>query len=395
MSIYQIKNGDDIYITIDGKEQYCVNSKGHQFYAKKAGRREYYAKHNQEDYYAVSKDKSEFYVKAPGGRDLPIKRGDVEIYARDAKKAEIYPKDSYEKEFLLNKNGVAVYAKDEFGIEKYPKNKHGEEYVQNSQIKLPDGKIKLPTSSDGRPIYHKIDGKEIYLKDADSKYYFCKNRMGDEVYAKDKYGIEYYPDTPKTYALKRDGEPYYAVDTAGLIVYPKNADGEHYIETPKGSFHILKNFKQHFIMYARQKNKEIYPVNSKKSEMVMNDTYATADLTSNEQYYPRDSNKNEYTIGGEFINDYPITSDGYIIVPNIDNKPTFFKSEVIEFQKLLYRPDTKTYDFLTHVRSKRPAVSITPTYKTLNLELKNTMIFYYIIVALVVIIVALLTTFFK
>lgn len=387
MSKYLKRNGDEYYSIVDGKETYAFNSKGHQIYAKK-GKREFYAKdEHSKPYYAQDNQQNQYYARTGA-----IEIGGKKIYAKDSKNAEIYPKYADGREYALEDNGRTYYAKDENSIETYPKDMFGEEYiVENKQIKLEGDKIKLPTASDGRPIYSKVGKREVYLMDADSKYYFCKNRDGDEVYAKDENGHEYYP-TPETYAKNRHGEFYYALDKTNHFRYPEGNLGEMYITTLKGSVQILKNSKQHYVTYAKQGKVEIYPVNGKKMEIVMDDIYANVlDNGINYPYYPRDSNSNEY-IAGDFIEEkgYPITVDGYIIIPNIDNKPKFFRKEILEFSKLLYRPDTKGYDFLTNVKSKRPAESLSSTYKTLDLPTNKIKLFYYIIAALVTVIIVLL-----
>lgn len=400
--VYKTINKDEIYSKVDGIELYCVNANGHQYYAKRNGEIEYYARdENNLQYYAVDALKNQYYATIKKGQQNSINRvvegEEVQIYAVDVDNNEIYPK-TYGKEYLLKKKGKPYYATDNSGIEIYPKTKFGIEYVEDSlgQITLPDGKIKPPIGSDGRPVYIKNKNGEEYLKDDKGEPYFSKNRKGDEIYAKDKSNHEYYPK-PGMYARDRNGNFYYAVDSNGMIIYPRNEKGECYIETSRGSYHLLKS-NPAFATYARQGAKQIYPIkknNTKTIEYVVAG-YATTTKNLREcAYYPKDSNYNEYVHNGEFIEEegYPITSDGYIIVPNIDNQPKFIENKIMQYTKLLYRPDFKSYDFLTNVLSTRPGQGKNVLYKTLNISSPKITVLHYIIAFLIIINILLLSKF--
>lgn len=400
MSTYNKRNNVEYYTAKDGIEQYCVNANGHQYYAKEGSNKEIYAKNEKGlPYYAVDALNNQYYATISNGQENPIKHvvngEDVQIYAFDAERNEIYPK-SFGREFLLTKNGNYYYATDNSGTGIYPKNKFGIEYVETTlgHIKYPDGKIKPPIGSSGRPVFNKTINGEEYFKDDNGEPYFCKNKMGDEVYAKDSIGNEYYPK-PGLYAKDRTGNFYYAVDANEMIIYPKNEKGECYIETSRGSYHLLKSNRS-FVTYARQGPKQIYPIkknNTKQTEYII-DGYATISKNLKEYaYYPKDSDFNEYVHNGEFIEEegYPITSDGYIIIPNIDNTPKFIENKIMQYTKLLYRPDFKSYDFLTNVLSTRPGQGKNVLYKTLNISSPRITVLHYIIAFLVIINILLLS----
>lgn len=387
-------NQDEYYIKENGKEVYAVKD-GVQFYAKKKDKKEFFAINEHGKPYYAKRDNSEFYPKNKNGRDIFIQDGNVEIYAKDSKQAQIYPKRDG-REFVLKKNGQPYYALNENQVPTYPKDKFGDEYVENNVfIKAPDGKKVLPILKNGRPKYPKSGNGEIYPLDDNHKPYFCKNREGDEVYAKNGDGDEYYP--PNMYAKNRYGEYYYAIDRSHVISYPTNRNGEMYIETKEGSYPILKNFK-HTFTYAKQKELEVYPtlyVNNKKMEIII-DTYAK--VFNKGPYYPTDADLNEYTLpNGEFIEKkgYPITSDGYIIIPNVNNEPKLMTKNtsvsIDNIDKLLYRPGHRGYDFLTNVKSKRKAKNNVGNYKTLNFKKGTTSILYYVIAALTLAIIILIS----
>lgn len=386
-------DGHEYYVKKDGKEVYAQEH-GSEIYAKKKDKKEFYAINEQgKPYYAKHKN-SEFYASVKNGKNIFITDGNLQVYAKDASNAEIYPKQSDGREFVLTNNNIEYYAKDKHQMEIYPRDKHGDEFVvKNKYIKTKDGKNKLPILSTGRPKYKISGNKEVYPLDDQSKPYFCTNREGDEIYAKDENGNEYYPS--EMYATDRLGNQYYAKDSADIIIYLRNNQGEYYIETNEGSFNTLKQFKG-TVVYARQNTLEIYPtkyVNGKKSEVIF-DVYAEEFNVG--YYYPTDSNLNEYT-NGEFIpiRGYPITADGYKIIPNANNEPQLYTIDTSvsadSIHKLLYRPDWRGYDFLTNVKSKRVGKNNLQEYKTLNLRMSTTSMLYYIITALIFVIVVLLS----
>lgn len=115
----------------------------------------------------------------------------------------------------------------------------------------------------------------------------------------------------------------------------------------------------HFERYAKSNEKEIYPIKTSKNnqftEMIVNNLYAKQN-NNQDFYYPKDSKNNEYANSvGDLLNSYPVTSDGFIIIPNRENKP-ITKLNDSDLSKqikcLLYRPEFKRYDFLINCSSK-------------------------------------------
>lgn len=390
---------NEYYIKRDGKEVYALK-KNVQFYAKKRNKKEFYAKdEHEQEYYAIKSDQSQYYAKNKSGKEIPITIGTKDIYAKDSKNADIYPTDNG-RQYVLRDNGVAYYAKNENQEERYPVDSDNNDVVvENIFIRHKDGKIKLPVQKNGRPKYPKRGASEIYPVTDNNVPYYCKNREGVEVYAKNEKGDEYYLNfnSQVMFAKDRNGEYYYALDNNNVIIYPEDKNGEFYIKPENQSIYYLLT-KSNFVTYAKRGKIEIYPTDivegGKTTEMLM-DTYA--ELLTKGPFYPKDSNLNEYTQKDGLIIErlgYPITADGYIIVPNVENNPIFNKKDsqvtMEHIKKLLYRPDWKSYDFLTKLKSKRIGVNPLSTYKTLDMNIKNTSILYYIIAALTLIIITLI-----
>ncbi|GFQ74870.1 hypothetical protein TNCT_592441 [Trichonephila clavata] len=181
-----------------------------------------------------------------------------------------------------------------------------------------------------------------------------------------KKNNDYYPvvNNKIYYAKNSKGRYKYAKDSNGTIIYPKENNHETYIvENGVGSFNLLKD-TQGFVTYVKRDKKEMYPTlnaENETAEMII-DNYAKD--SSNQFYYPVDSYNNEYTNKtGDFIQHlgYPITNNGYIIIPNINKKPKFFNQDVTEkeIKYILLRPGFTTYDFLTNKLSfRKPRTSL-------------------------------------
>lgn len=398
------KNGREYYRKIANKEIYAVTESGDEIYVKHGRQQKYATDENQNPYYARKSNGSEFYA-AKKGTQYFIQRNNRDIYAKENGK-EIYPKTNLNEDIIANDNGKPYYAKDENGSEMYPKNEMGIEFMVDNMFAMDHGNnLKYPLNGQGQPTYI-IDintESEIYTFNSENKPVYGKNHCGDEVYAKNNIGDEFYAIDNNNiiyFAKDRNGRYYYAKGADNFIIYPMDSNNQYYISDENGSFDLLpKN-----VPYAKKGQKEIYPIkniNKHPTEMVINSYYAQ-NIFFKVYIYPKDAHGNEYideTFGFDDTLGYPITSDDLIIVPNRENKPYFYDQDSNithnDIKRLLYRPHSKGYDFLTNIKSTRTSSSPSTSYVTMPLAKKSILSnqYFYIIAGFIIIIIAILILF--
>ncbi|GFU33362.1 hypothetical protein NPIL_183761 [Nephila pilipes] len=170
------------------------------------------------------------------------------------------------------------------------------------------------------------------------------------------------------------------------------------VEKDAGSYSLLKSTRD-FVSYVKRGKVEMYPtlkIENGIAEMIVDD-YAK-NIFTNEFYYPTDASGNEDTNENcDFIEKlgYPITNDGYIIVPNINNKPKFIENNKDIAEKdikyMLLRQGFTLYDFLTDKLSFRKSQKNSMNYSYIPYKANNFL--FYIIAALMVVILIQLVAF--
>lgn len=274
-------------------EHYAKNWKGDQYYAIDWMDKEYYARNELKDpYYAKDRFRNEFYAKNIldfSYVDMYVVVNDKPMYAKTYLGKEVYGKLNND-EFMLSEN----YAVDSSGEEYYPKNENGDEHYY---------------------IMHK---EVFYVKDGE----------GNEKYARNFLNDEYYPHTGKL-PRKKDESLFYAKSRDQKIIFPTKEDEEEYIYDDAG-YACLNGV----VRYAFNKAKsEKYPMLTMKrgNEIVLNNRYAVNE--NNVPMYPLDSCGNEYLqkvpVGlynkrkydVVYALGYPISHDGFIIVPGDSSSP--------------------------------------------------------------------------
>ncbi|GFS89759.1 hypothetical protein NPIL_462681 [Nephila pilipes] len=392
MTSYNQIRGIEYYEKHNNEEVYAINNFGKQIYAKNK-KTEFYAKDKNGEFYYAKDGNSEYYAKNRNKDEIYLKKGNKEYYAKDSNNEEIYAKKANGEDIIALENNNYYYAKDKNENERYPKDKNGNEFkLLNTFAKLKSGIIIYPKSKDGQPIHDKnSNGDEVYYTDSNGDITFAVNACGEEVYAKNKNLDEYYPVINNKYYYARDsnGRYKYAKMFNGTIIYPIEGKNEIYIiEKDIGSYNLLKSTRG-FVSYVKKGKVEIYPtlkIENGFADMIVDD-YAK-NIFTNEFYYPTDTSHNEYTNkNGDFIEKlgYPITNDGYIIVPNINNKPKFIKNNKDITEKdikyILLRQGFNKYDFLTDKLSFRKSQKNSINYSYIPYKANNFL--FYIIAALV------------
>ncbi|GFT91699.1 hypothetical protein TNCV_2444961 [Trichonephila clavipes] len=382
-------------------EYYATDWEGNEVYASKHGVC-YFAKclKTCNEYYAKKNDYDEFYFS-----DKFAKVGKT-YYAKDENLNQYYARDE---------NGNYYFAKNEFGEEIYARNSNGSFSDQLPITQQDIARNFYSIDKNGKELYDKIAGKEIVVFDQDNFPRYAKNENGSERYpldaeAKTNMGFQYYPQI--------EGEEFTPLYTLnGYVVYPKNVfnhsmyptenSNEYYIyDTRKRQFifgtdeygiemyvidensneiyppdfsFIIDRYakdKQGYIIYPKDEYNNEYYLNitleNKKVRNYANNQYPEQDYIErilNNKYiislgYPRDEFNNEYTpIGMIEELEYPQTTDGYIIVPNIDNKPKFL-NKPLTIKKWLIRTVTKNKDYLTDDKANNIRFRINRDFKT-------------------------------
>lgn len=372
---------------------YETDSNGDQIYKKNSDGDEYYANTpNPEDIFATSKDGIIRYARDHLGNEIypkhPLLKSDfmttfsgLAVYAKDVSGRERYPKTAQGDEFPgLDADFKIIYACNEYSKPYYPKKKDGDEFIVDEYIKNKDGTVVYPLRKDGLPIYPIKRNSEVYHIDKKKIIVsIAKDFWGNQIYAKNESGDEYYPLNNQI-AYTREHVPKYAIDRWMNTIYPKNFGGhEYYIKNVEPDSVLLGN------RYVKDTDdNEIYPHNINEGQIIIGNKYAKNNMGTVE--YPLDNNGNEFTIStltlplneaSIFPNGYPITNDGWVIVPKINDKP--YLSSTMDPQikdnnvvGLLFRHD-QTNDYITNVKSSRKSKStiLTKRYRTAPIPQKR------------------------
>lgn len=359
----------------NGDEVYDVSKYGLQLYLFTKNPERIFAKRKGQPYYAKLANQDEYYPQISKAEDHPIKTRD-RYYAKKANGDQFYPKDGEgnDKVFIHSENGrkTVIYARKHDRRQFYPKNKFGDD-VRHLDIDIfqDDGTVTYPMDRHGMPIFREDkDTGQKYLQNADGSYRVPTSANGDVVYAQERRYpggplYEYYPPDG-TIGTASDGNQVYAKHPNGDVIFPRHlvTNDEYYVKNKDRSDRLTHRDNTPIYRYATDHSStEIYPrvyKNAKYREVIFQNRYA---LTSTgESLYPLDEYGNEYIIMDAdwkkaLPSGYPITHDGYVIVPQFQNKPFIIDtlqpaiadSNIIG---LLKREDS-TLDYITNVKSTR------------------------------------------
>lgn len=316
-------------------------------------------------------------------------------YEKDSNQNEVYPQNNNVDQVILNR-----YARDRDKIPFYPKDATKNEFMDPKLglIKR-NGRYVYPKSfPDGKPQYRddpkdqRPRKKKIYEK-KDGHCIIGRGLDGNEYYATDENGDEYYPENNMP-AKTADGTVFYAHTALRSVIFPKNADDDEFYLT------FIDPLKPHTNpgRYARKSNNtdEIYPQRLAEdnliSDYIINDTYAKRD---GKNYYPKDGYLNEFYINPIIIpnacvpvapvasatppsdiilDTYAVTNDGKVILPGIGGKyyidlgkmPLVKKEDILG--KLIREGNAVSTDYLTKVEiSNKPEIELMK-YKYLDLN---------------------------
>lgn len=214
-------------------------------------------------------------------------------------------------------------------------------------------------------------GNQKYSFRTNSRVIFNRGETNRQIYAKTALKDEFYPDTGQI-AEDENGQHYYAVDRHGTIIFPKDKRGnEFYLKLRDGRL----VFGQGLRYAKRVSGMEIYPTSktdeAAEYEYPLMEPLRYAKNAENEPYYPLDYFGHEMWFGTieSQPKEYPITNDGYYMVPSVNNQPHFQQdltpklntSHIIGIVDL---PLNYKKSFVTNVRSSRPSRSIHPVKYT-------------------------------
>lgn len=263
---------------------------------------------------------------------------------------------------------------------------------------------------------NEIKGEMVYQIPNNFETYpvvFLPNRDGDEMYARTESSGEYYPFTGQ-FARDRFGRPRYAVTNDGALLYPRDENNNEYFLKYKNDDYI---YNITGLRYPRQyisKNggtEEIYPI---KEEQHNAETerieYPTPDFiyalgSDGLPKYPLGFSGNEYYfLGRNHPHDYPISHDGFYLVPfdqktdQIINIPssniTIKKTNLLK--KIPVYKDNKgdlVYHYLTDIKAKKkprvirtvePAVITKPKAQTFLSKLLSITYIYFLLIGMVI-----------
>lgn len=359
-------NGNEFYKTDNKKEIYIVNNNIENYAFNSQNKEEIYATDNNVEYYAKNNHKEIYAIDLKQNLEKFIRINNGDRYTKNKNNIEFYPLNFVGGHKVATHFTDYFYAKGENQEYYYPLDEYGNEFA----IEQLSGQCLIIVSNSGYPIApKKRNGSINYIKLNDieipymynNSFFLGKNAIGDEQYPLDDLADQYYPDDntlePKI-AKDHRGRYKYALDNFNHIIYPYIENEQSYItDEHSDSYTILLQHLDHFQKYVKRNGKYIYPIkklkNNQFTEMLINNLYAKE---NNKEYYPKDSNGNQYINSvGDLLDSYPATSDGYMIIPNQENKP-LLKLNDSDLSKqikcLLYRPDFKRYDFLTNCSSK-------------------------------------------
>lgn len=335
-----------------------------------------------QEYYLRNLQGDEFYATNIIFQEFAIELKDESMELKGEVRVEYYARDISDQQY---------YAKNTKGDEQYARDESGNPYyvydgLSNQRYAIADGKEVYAMNSgyaknvNGKEIYAKEDGHEYmfsnnYAKDENGEEYYPKNSQGWErvfgvneniVYARDlerneKYPrdpnlVEYYPH-PDKFPRKRNGSLFYATTSDFKIIFPRSKYGEEYIYDEGGA--CLTGVTRYAM---NQANCEKYPMKL-QIEIILNNHYAVDE--KGHPMYPLDEWGNEYLQKKDEKYDvvltlgYPISQDGFIIVPGnalgpqIDDtlSPKIKRAEIIRL--LPKNPNISFIGYLTNVKSKR------------------------------------------
>lgn len=195
---------NEIYIAVDGKQIYATYKHGGQRYAFRntddGNSTQYYATNRGLAYYAIDDKKSQYYVDT--GTYIEIDR--KQIYAKDVDENERYT-TFMNIEIFARDHGKPYYAKRKNKAEFYPLKRGAPYYVHDDERSL------YAKNEKQSQFYIKVKGKEIYGKNVKTK---------NQLYALDT-------DLHQFYATDR-GKPYFAKLGNGDPYYPQNSKGQDF-----------------------------------------------------------------------------------------------------------------------------------------------------------------------
>lgn len=248
---------------------------------------------------------------------------------------------------------------------------------------------------------------------------FLPDHEGNEMYAKMQDGSEYYPITDQ-FARDRYGRPRYAVSRDGALQYPTDENNNEYFLKYKNNDYI---YYMKGLRYPRQfiskdwNTEEIYPIQEQKYKgRVERIEYPTPDLiyalgSDGFPKYPLGFSGNEYYfLGRNHPSDYPISHDGFYLVPfdeKTDAITTIPTSEItIERKNILKKiPVYKdgngdlVYHYLTDIKANRkprliqkdftPVIITKPSVQTFLSKLLSISYIYVLLIFAIVSIVVM------
>lgn len=246
---------------------------------------------------------------------------------------------------------------------------------------------------------------------------FLPNRNGDEMYAKMKESGEYYPNTGQ-FARDRFGRPRYAVTNDGALLYPRDENNNEYFLKHKNDDYIYYikglRYPRQFIS-KKGVTEEIYPIKEENHNgKVERIEYPTPDLiyalgSDGLPKYPLGFSGNEYYFyGRNHPSDYPISHDGFYLVPfdKTTNGVVIIPTSSITIEKTnllkkipVYKDSNGNlvYHYLTDIKAKRkPRLirkEITPISKpkvqTFLSKLLSMTYVYFLLIAIFITIVVM------
>lgn len=363
---------------------YLKDTSGSETYCRKRNNDEYYIETDDpERIYALNQKKQKRYARDNRGKEVyaeinndPIVIRDetgTPIYAKNDSQSEYYPTKDNKDVVYFDRNDEAIYARNEKGKPFYPRdNKRNEFVVKNFWLTNDDDtKLVQPVDANGNPILHAHQSDEDALE---VRYPFQIDTDGNEIYPKDANGDEFYPNG---IAFSKNIIPLYAHNKNGEIIFDKNSRGDEiYLCHPDDLTDVITTSDGlHLPRYARTVDgEEQYPKSTVKltpfrqMDVILNNRYAVT--SRNEPKYPLDMNGNEYTLdplendeSKVFPIGYPVTNEGKVIVPNVNDRP-YIKKEIEPPVSLddivgLIRPNWpwNSNDYLTNIDAKRSSRS--------------------------------------